>query len=143
MTRYVNKRMILAINRMCWRLAGGLDPCGSDNLLEGRTLGFVEGIHQNEMFGQTLYPTLYHQAAAYMYYITKGHLFHDGNKRTGLAVALTFLGWNGIRLPTLPEEDSYRFVINMASGQESASEAIEKTAEWLKGMAKNDLPHDS
>ena len=55
MTRHVNKRMILTINRMCWRLAGGLDPCGSDNLLEGRTLGFVEGIHQNEMFGQTLY----------------------------------------------------------------------------------------
>ena len=141
MTRHVNKRMILTINRMCWRLAGGLDPCGSDNLLEGRTLGFVEGIHQNEMFGQTLYPTLYHQAAAYMYYITKGHLFHDGNKRTGLAVALTFLGWNGIRLPKLPEEDSYRFVINVASSQQSANEVIEKSAEWFKSMTEDGLPH--
>ena len=141
MTRYVNKRMILAINRMCWRLAGGLDPCGSDNLLEGRTLGFVEGIHQNEMFGQTLYPSLYHQAAAYMYYITKGHLFHDGNKRTGLAVALTFLGWNGISLPKLPEEDSYRFVINVASSQQSANEVIEKSAEWFKSMTEDGLPH--
>ena len=141
MTHYVNKRMILVINRMCWRLAGGLDPCGSDNLLEGRTLGFVEGIHQNEMFGQTLYPTLYHQAAAYMYYITKGHLFHDGNKRTGLAVALTFLGWNGIRVPKLPEEDSYRFVINVASSQQSANEVIEKSAEWFKSMTEDGLPH--
>ena len=141
MTRYVNKRMILAINRMCWRLAGGLNPCGSDNLLEGRTLGFVEGGHQNEMFGQTLYPSLYHQAAAYMYYITKGHLFHDGNKRTGLAVALTFLGWNGIRLPKLPEEDSYQFVINVASSQQSANEVIEKSAEWFKSMTEDGLPH--
>ena len=141
MTRHVNKRMILAINRMCWRLAGGLDPCGSDNLLKGRTLGFVEGIHQNEMFGQTLYPTLYHQAAAYMYYITKGHLFHDGNKRTGLAVALTFLGWNGIRVPKLPEEDSYRFVINVASSQQSANEVIEKSAKWFKSMTEDGLPH--
>ena len=143
MTRYVNKRMILAINRMCWRLAGGLEPHGAGNLLEGRTLGFVEGIHQNEMFGQALYPTLYHQAAAYMYYITKGHLFHDGNKRTGLAVALTFLGWNGVHLPTLPEEDSYQFVIDVASSHESASELIEKTAEWFKSMADDNLSHTS
>ena len=141
MTRHVNKRMILTIIRMCWRLAGGLDPCCSDNLLEGRTLGFVEGIHQNEMFGQTLYPTLYHQAAAYMYYITKGHLFHDGNKRTGLAVALTFLDWNGIRVPKLPEEDSYRFVINVASSQQSANEVIEKSAKWFKSMTEDGLPH--
>ena len=32
MTRYVNKRMILVINRMCWRLAGGLEPLGDNNI---------------------------------------------------------------------------------------------------------------
>ena len=136
MTRYVNKRMALAINRMCWRLAGGLEPLGGNNIREGSSLGFIDGIHRNEIFGQELYPTIYHQAAAYMYHIIKDHVFNDGNKRAGLAVALTFLRWNGIRFPTLPEEDSYAFVIEVASSTESASEVIEKIAAWFQELAE-------
>ncbi len=35
-------------------------------------------------------------AAAYLFSIVKNHPFIDGNKRTGLAAALTFLDLNGI-----------------------------------------------
>ena len=56
MILYVNKRMILVINRMCWRKAGGLAPLGKNNLREGCNLGFVDGIRSNEMFGQTISP---------------------------------------------------------------------------------------
>ena len=136
MTLYVNKRMILAINRMCWKLTGGLEPLGRNNLREGCSLGFVDAIYRNEIFGQKMYPTLYHQAAAYLYHITKGHIFNDGNKRTGLAVALTFLTWNGLNPDRLPEEDSYQFVVKIASNHDSASEVIDRTASWLKSLTK-------
>lgn len=136
MTRYVNKRMALVINRMCWRLAGGLEPMGDNNIREGSSLGFIDGIHRNEIFGQKLYPSIHHQAAAYMYHIIKGHVFNDGNKRAGLAVALTFLRWNGVRFPTLSEEDSYAFVIEVASSTEPASEMIEKIAAWFQELAE-------
>lgn len=88
------------------------------------------------MFGQKMYPTLYHQTAAYLYHITEGHIFNDGNKRTDLAVALTFLTWNGLNPDRLPEEDSYQFVVNIASNHDSASEVIDRTASWLKSLTK-------
>lgn len=47
------------------------------------------------MFGELLHPTLYEQAAAYLFHLVKNHPFVDGNKRIGLAAALTFLGTNG------------------------------------------------
>ena len=127
--------MTLVINRMCWRLAGGMAPLGGSNLRKGATLDFIDGIHRNEIFEQELYPSIYHQAAAYMYHIIKGHLFNDGNKRTGLAVALTFLRRNGVQFLALPEEDSYQFVIGVASGTKPASEEIEKIAVWFEEMA--------
>jgi len=136
MTVFVNKRMTLVINRMCWRLAGGMAPLGDNNLREGASLGFIDGIHRNEIFGQKLYPTIYHQAAAYMYHITKGHVFNDGNKRTGLAVALTFLRRNGIQFPALPEEDSYQFVIKVTASSEPASVVIEQIATWFRELAE-------
>lgn len=137
MILYVNKRMILVINRMCWRKAGGLAPLGKNNLREGCNLGFVDGIRSNEMFGQTMYPTLHHQAAAYLFHITKGHIFNDGNKRTGLAVALTFLSWNGLNPGRLPEEEAYQFVVEIASSQDSTRTVIDRTAAWLESLTQS------
>ena len=137
MIRYINKRMIVVINRMCWREAGGLKPMGKDNLREGCSLGFVDNIFSNEILGQNIYPTLHHQAAAYLYHITKGHIFHDGNKRTGLAVALAFLAWNGFTSGHLPEEDSYKFVVGVASSQDPSTTVINRTAAWLERLTQS------
>lgn len=43
----------------------------------------------------------YRLAAAYAVYIIRSHPFIDGNKRAGLAAALTFLRYNGF--PANPE----------------------------------------
>ena len=136
MIRYVNKRMILVINRMCWREAGGLKPTRKNSLRKGCSLGFVDNIFSNEVFGQKIYPTLHHQAAAYLYHIAKGHIFNDGNKRTGLAVALTFLTWNGFTSGHLPEEDSYQFVVGIASSQDRSEMVINRTAAWLETLTQ-------
>lgn len=45
--------------------------------------------------GQSLYPTLEEKAVALSYSLIKNHAFVDGNKRTGAAALLVFLGRNG------------------------------------------------
>jgi death-on-curing protein len=41
---------------------------------------------------------LFEMAAAYLYHIVRNHPFLDGNKRTGLVVALVFLDLNGVQV---------------------------------------------
>ena len=45
--------------------------------------------------GEFLHEDLFAMAAAYLFHIVSNHAFIDGNKRTGLAAALTFLEING------------------------------------------------
>lgn len=44
------------------------------------------------------YETPEELGAAYAVYIVQGHVFLDGNKRTGAAAMLTFLAANGVRV---------------------------------------------
>ena len=69
--RYVNKKMIVAINHLCIELSGGSPVSGKTNMPSGQNLGFVEGIRVNKMFGKTVYGSVFHQAAAYFFYILK------------------------------------------------------------------------
>lgn len=48
--------------------------------------------------GQDLYPTVFLKAAAYAFHIAEAQAFADGNKRTALDVALTFLAINGYEI---------------------------------------------
>ena len=45
-----------------------------------------------------LYPTTFLKAAAYAYHLAESQAFIDGNKRTALDVALTFLAINGFEI---------------------------------------------
>ena len=103
--RYVNKRMIVAINKLCIELSGGSPVSGNTNLSAGQNLGFVEGIRTNKIFGKKVYSSIFDQAGAYFFYILKNHPFIDGNKRTALAVAITFLEWNGKFFAPMDDDD--------------------------------------
>jgi death-on-curing protein len=71
-------------------------------------------------------PSLARLAAAYAFGLVENHPFVDGNKRTGLVVAFTFLKLNGQRI-TASEEDAYQTFITLASGALSE----EALAEWI------------
>lgn len=70
---------------------------------------------QATFFGEYLHPTIYEQAAAYLYHIAKNHPFIDGNKRTAFAVMDTFLRVNGYILNT-DNEETYILVLKVAEG---------------------------
>ena len=61
--------------------------------------------------GQFLHEDLFLMAAAYLFHLVKNHPFVDGNKRTGLSVALAFLDVNGV---TINRGTEQLFEITMA-----------------------------
>lgn len=56
--------------------------------------GSIGNIYQS-FEGEDLYPTLEEKAAHLLYFITKNHSFHDGNKRIAATIFLYFLDRNG------------------------------------------------
>lgn len=95
-----------------------IDRFGGDSGL--RDYGLLESaLAQPPMqaFEQLLHPTIYDQAAAYLFHLVANHPFVDGNKRIGLHVCLVFLDLNQIGI-TADLDAWYRFVMSLASGQE-------------------------
>lgn len=132
--KYLNKKMVIVLNRLAIELTEGI-AATTTNLRVGQNLGFVDQIYYNSSYGMPLYPDIFHQAAAYMFYIIKNHTFHDGNKRTGLAAAITFLSLNDIQFAPFDEATVYDFVIAVASGPNDSELAIPNIAAWLKAMS--------
>ncbi len=72
--------------------------------------------------GSFLHETLFEMAAAYLFHVCRNHPFVDGNKRTGIAAALTFLEMNGIEIEA-DEDEVYDLVIGVAMGNVTKAEA--------------------
>jgi len=63
-----------------------------------RDIGLLESalaMPQASFGGTYLHVDHYAMAAAYLFHIVSNHPFIDGNKRTGMVAALTFLDMNG------------------------------------------------
>jgi death on curing protein len=72
-------------------------------------------------------PDLASLAAAYAYGIARHHPFVDGNKRTALVAARTFLILNGVDLEATQDDKVLTF-INLAEGTISE----EQLADWIR-----------
>jgi death on curing protein len=72
-------------------------------------------------------PDLAALAAAYAFGIAQNHPFVDGNKRTALVVARTFLKLNGSDLRTTQAE-KYRTILRLSEGRLSE----EALADWFR-----------
>lgn len=127
---YVSKRMIVTLNKMVVELSGG--TAFENNMRPGQNLGFIETITTNSVFGSPIYSNIFEQAAAYLFYITKNHPFHDGNKRTALISAITFLEWNGILFSPLDEDKVFHYIMAIGGGENKPEVLITEIAQWLK-----------
>jgi len=72
-------------------------------------------------------PDLAALAAAYAFGIAKSHPFMDGNKRTALVVARTFLKINGADM-SASQDEKYTTFLKLAEGTLSE----EELAEWIR-----------
>jgi death-on-curing protein len=91
------------------RLHGGATGLRDEGMLESALARPL----QKQAYGD---PDLCELAAAYLFGIVKNHPFVDGNKRTGLAAADTFLYFNGLSLEA-EQEDVIQFVLMVAAGE--------------------------
>ncbi len=71
-------------------------------------------------------PSLAELAAAYAFGIARNHAFVDGNKRTALMAAYTFLRMNGMRL-NAPEVEAATMIRDLAAGEIGEAEL----AAWI------------
>ena len=71
--------------------------------------------------GEYLHKDLFEMAAAYLFHIVQNHPLVDGNKRTGLVAALTFLDFNGIEIDA-PGGSLYDLTLSAATGKSGKAE---------------------
>lgn len=76
-------------------------------------------------------PDLFVLAAAYAFGIAKGHVFHDGNKRTAHTVAFAFLKQNGYT-HAADETEVVATMVAVADGSMSEGEL----AAWLRSTSQ-------
>lgn len=101
------------------RFGGSLYPIRDIGLLESALYQ-----PQATAFNNYLHKNLYEMAAAYCFHIIKNHPFVDGNKRTGLLIALTFLESNGLTMKASSKK-LYDFTLAIASSKISKNQASE------------------
>lgn len=90
---YISLEVVLEIHKRQLKDFGGADGIRNQSGLEAA----VE-TPKATFDGQDLYPSLFEKAAAYAFHIAESQAFVDGNKRTALDVALTFLAINGFEV---------------------------------------------
>ena len=100
---------------------------GSDGI---RDLGLLESalsMPRAGFGGTLLHETLMEQAAAYLFHIARNHPFVDGNKRTALDTALTFLWMNGCVIDATVDE-----VVELTEGVAAGSVTKAAAAVWFE-----------
>lgn len=106
----------------------GIPPVVRDHGLLESALGRP----QATVFGEDAYPGIHEKAAALLHSLARNHALVDGNKRLALAAVIAFYGMNGLRL-TLSNDEAYRLVMGVATGQLDDIDAI--AAELERGPA--------
>ena len=100
---------------------------GSEGLRDEDLLSSALARPQNLLAYGEPPPDLASLAAAYAYGIARNHPFVDGNKRTALVAARTFLILNGVDL-NATQDDKVLTFLNLAEGALSE----EELAEWIR-----------
>jgi death on curing protein len=124
---WIDDREAVAIQERLIVLFGGLaGGVRDENLFKAALARPLNKWHYDEPR-----PDVFALAAAYCFGIAKGHVFHDGNKRTAHAVAAVFLENNGwSHSPS--EQDVVNVMVAVADGSFSES----KLAGWFKATSQ-------
>lgn len=88
--KYLTTEDVLLLHHLSIEKSGGSHGLRDAGLLDA-------AVHrpQATFAGEDLYPTLFDKAGALCHSLIKNHAFVDGNKRTSLLSAMTFLELNG------------------------------------------------
>jgi len=105
---------------------GGIFFAGNDNLLNAGALDFLIVTIDGRLLDFDPYPTIFEKAALLAWRIIKGHIFLDGNKRTGMEACRLLLDINGYDL--LINQEVVGVALQVAKNEIEFTDFIE----WLK-----------
>jgi len=97
--KYIGLEQLLALHVLAIEQFGG-----SDGLRDLGRLEAALATQRQEVFGEELYQGVFEKAGAMCRGIIGDHPFADGNKRTAMLCALTFLEINGHEFTARPGE---------------------------------------
>jgi death-on-curing protein len=117
---WVSKKAVLAMHSEQLAEHGGSDGVRDETLLDSALAKPLN------VFAYAEESDIFRLAASYAFGIARNHAFIDGNKRTALAVSITFLDRNGWDI-VASKEDLYLTFLHLADG--SLSE--EELAAWF------------
>lgn len=120
--KYLTVKDVLLLHNMA------IDASGGSHGL--RDLGLLESAiarPQSSFGGKDLYPTIFLKAGALIHSLLRNHAFVDGNKRSSMFSAMTFLELNGYKF-----EAGQKEVVNYALKIENDKLSVEEIAKWLK-----------
>jgi death-on-curing protein len=122
---------IVAINRRIIAEFGGIFFEGDDNLVNPGSLEHALEEIQGSLFGQEIYPTIVEKAAVIGWRIIANHVFHDGNKRTGMEVCYVFLRLNGYEM-RIARDVIDTEVVDMALAIANGKVQLAEFTQWLE-----------
>jgi death on curing protein len=128
--RFLSLQAVLMIHETMISRYGGVSGIRDAGMLESALAVPRSGIG-DEFF----HKTVFEMAAAYVFHIVENHPFFDGNKRTGLASALTFLKINGVDI--LDKDRVFEYEILELSQGKRNKEALVQLFETLAGKSSN------
>jgi death on curing protein len=123
--RFLSPEQVIALHDAVLRRAGGLAGGGHRGSSYEGADAAVQAVKNS------YYDSVEELAAAYAVYIVQGHVFTDGNKRTGAAAMLTFLQANGGRT-ALSDEQIATLMIELQRRAESG-EDVARLIRWIAG----------
>ena len=120
---WLNEDEVTAISAQAVAMFGGLSgEVRDENLLKAAVGRPLNKWHYDEPK-----PDIFTLAAAYCFALVKGHVFHDGNKRTAYIVAIVFLQQNGITCA--PEQAD---IVATMLGAADGSVSEDDLARWFE-----------
>ena len=126
---FPTRKDITNLNRYHIQHTGGLHQ-GTENLLNPGSLEWVLNCFQYPLFGVDRYPTLVEKAALLAWTIVAGHIFHDGNKRTGISTLKAFLRANSYDIEA-SDDELIQVALGIAGGGEEDYPLGEFT-QWIR-----------
>lgn len=124
--KYLTPKDVLLLHDLAIEAAGGSHGLRDVGLLESAVAR-----PQSSFGGEDLYPTIFLKAGALVHSLLRNHPFVDGNKRTSMYAAMTFLELNGYQFLAEQKE-----IVEFALKIENTRLSVEDIATWLKEHTK-------
>jgi len=113
---------IVGINRRMITKFGGVFFEADSNLTNRGSLDHVLEQIQYAIFGHESFGTIVEKAAAICWRIITSHVFHDGNKRTGMEACRLFLELNGYTMRI--DSEVVQMALRIAEGKVHFAEFV-------------------